>query len=113
MTPAPVQAAAAVDGVDVAAVAAAVLACPAVADLYAGPRGGPATYLPGRQIRGVRVTPYTLEIEIRARWGVPAAEVAAQIRHALRALAPARRVDIIIADLTDPPPAPAGPGPVG
>ncbi|WP_432994743.1 hypothetical protein [Dactylosporangium sp. CA-233914] len=103
MTTAPASPAAVVHGVDVAAVAAAVRACPAVVGLHAGPRGGPATYLPGRQVDGVRVTPQTLQIAIRARWGVPAAEVAAQIRHALRALAPGRRVDVVIADVTDPP----------
>nr|BFE59630.1 hypothetical protein GCM10020063_041560 [Dactylosporangium thailandense] len=98
-----------VHGVDVAAVAAAVAACPAVAGLVTGPRGGPATYLPGQQVDGVRIRPRRVEIAIRARWGVPAAEVAAQVRDALRTLAPDRRVDVVIADLTDPPPAVAGP----
>ncbi|GAA2331866.1 hypothetical protein [Dactylosporangium salmoneum] len=105
MTTAPTSPVAVVNGVDVSAVAAAVEACPAVAGLLVGPRGGPATYLPGQQVGGVRVRPHTVEIAIRARWGVPAAEVAEQIRHALRALAPGRRVDVVIADLTDPPPA--------
>ncbi|MGI5240157.1 hypothetical protein [Dactylosporangium sp. CA-139066] len=109
MTTAPAAPSAVVNGVDVVAVAAAVTACPAVAGLHAGPRGGPATYLPGQQVDGVRVGPHSVQIAIRARWGVPVGEVAAQIRHALRALAPDRRVDVVIADLTDPPPAPAGP----
>lgn len=112
MTTAPASPAV-VDGVDVAAVAAAVRACPAVAGLDAGPRGGPATYLPGRQVDGVRVTPHAVQVDVRARWGVPAAEVAAQIRHALRTLAPDRRVDVVIADLTDPPAAPARPARAG
>jgi hypothetical protein len=100
------RAAAVVDGVDVDAVADAVRACPAVADLHGGRPGGPATYLPGRQVDGVRVEPHALEVQVRARWGVPAVEVAAQIRLALRALVPARRVDVVIADLTDPAVAP-------
>ncbi|GAA2593454.1 hypothetical protein GCM10010399_25090 [Dactylosporangium fulvum] len=95
-------AAAIVDGVDVDAVAVAVRACPGVDDLYGSRPGGPATYLPGRRVYGVRVDPYVLEVQVRARWGVPAVEVAVQIRHALRVLAPARRIDVIIADLTDP-----------
>ncbi|MEV8517981.1 hypothetical protein [Dactylosporangium sp. NPDC051484] len=96
------QTAVVVDGVDIDAVAVTVRACPGVDDLYSGRPGGPATYLPGRQVYGVRVDPHMLEVQVRARWAVPAVEVAAQIRHALRALAPARRVDVIIADLTDP-----------
>ncbi|WP_433088775.1 hypothetical protein ACQP1P_21565 [Dactylosporangium sp. CA-052675] len=98
-----------VHGVDVAAVAAAVAACPAVAGLVTGRPGGPATYLPGQQVGGVRIRPHRLEVAVRARWGVPAAEVAAQVRQALRTLAADRRVDVVIADLTDPPPAVAGP----
>ncbi|GAA0706849.1 hypothetical protein Drose_16080 [Dactylosporangium roseum] len=95
-------AAAVVDGVDVDAVAVAVRACPGVDDLYRGRPGGPATCLPGRWVYGLRVDPHVLEVQVRARWGVPAVEVAVQIRHALRTLALARRVDVIIADLADP-----------
>lgn len=94
--------AAVVDGVDVDAVAGAVRACPGVDDLHGGQTGGPATYLPGRRVDGVRVEPHALEVQVRARWGVPAIDVAAQIRHALRPFAAGRRVDVVIADLTDP-----------
>lgn len=97
----PPSAVAVIDGVDVDVVAAAVRACPAVDDLHPGP-GGIATYLPGRRIDGVRVDPHTLAVAIRARWGVPATEVAAQIRHALAVAAAGRRVDVTIADLADP-----------
>ncbi|WP_433605392.1 hypothetical protein ACQP2P_27200 [Dactylosporangium sp. CA-139114] len=109
MTTASASPRAVVHGVDVAAVAAAVDTCPAVAGLVTGLLGGPATYLPGQRVGGVRIRPHRLEIAIRARWGVPAAEVAVQVRQALRTLAADRRVDVVIADLTDPPPAVAGP----
>ena len=46
-----------VDGVDLDAVAAAVRSCPAIDDLSSGPWGGVVSYLPGRQVAGVRVAP--------------------------------------------------------
>jgi len=91
-----------VDGVDLDAVATAVGGCGGVADLYFGPFGGVVSYLPGRQVRGVRVTPDHVVISVRARWGVPATELARQVRAALAALVGPRRVDIVVADLSEP-----------
>ena len=88
-----------VDGVDLDSVAAAVRGCPAVADLVAGPWGGVVTYLPGRQVPGLRVTGDRVLVSVRGRWDVPAAELAAQVRAAVSALARPRRVDIVLADL--------------
>jgi hypothetical protein len=90
-----------VDGVDLDAVATAVRGCGGVADLYFGPFGGVVSYLPGRQVRGVRVTSDHVVISVRARWGVPAAELARQVRAALAALVGPRRVDIIVADMSE------------
>jgi hypothetical protein len=89
------------DGVDLDAVAAAARNCAAVDDLCPGPWGGVVTYLPGRQVAGVRVASDHVVISVRARWGVPASELAGQVRAALTRLVGGRRVDLVVADLTD------------
>jgi hypothetical protein len=91
-----------VDGVDLDAVATAVGGCGGIADLYFGPFGGVVSYVPGRQVRGVRVTPDHVVISVRARWGVPATELARQVRAALAALVGPQRVDIVVADVSEP-----------
>jgi hypothetical protein len=92
----------AVSGVTEAdAIAAAAGRCPAVDGLCAGAWGGVVTYLPGRQVPGVRLAGDHLVISVRARWGVPAAEVAAQVRGAVAALAGPRRIDVVVADVAD------------
>lgn len=102
MTEAPIGAA--VDGVDLDAVAAAVRSCPGVDDLDDGPINARlATYLPGRKIDGLKITADTLTVQIRSMWGVPVTEVGAQIRLAVVHLVAGRRVDIIVADLTPAP----------
>jgi hypothetical protein len=108
----PQNAVAVIDGVDVDVVAAAVRACPGVDELYGGQPGGIATYLPGRRIDGVRVDRYAIEVQVRARWGAPALDIAAQIRGALAVIAAGRHVDVIIADVTDPAAPPECPGPL-
>jgi hypothetical protein len=89
------------DGVDLDAVAAAARSCAAVADLCSGPWGGVVTYLPGRQVRGVRVASDHVVISVRGRWGVPARELAGQVRAAVTRLVGGRRVDLVVADLTE------------
>lgn len=91
-----------VDGVDLDAVAAAVRGCEAVDDLCSGSWGGVVSYLPGRQVPGVRVASDHLLVSIRSQWDVPAAELARQIRAAVSALAWPRRIDIDIADIAEP-----------
>jgi hypothetical protein len=99
-----------VDGVDVDAVAAAARGCAAVDDLCSGAWGGVVSYLPGRQVAGVRVTRDHVVISVRARWGIPVSELAAQIRAAATSLVAPRRVDVVVADLAEPGNrAPAGP----
>jgi hypothetical protein len=92
-----------IDGVDVDAVATAVRGCPGVHDLHGGPPQLTATYLPGRRVEGVRIDPLALVVQVRARWGVRAAELSTQIRTALAPIAAGRRIDIIWADVTDRP----------
>jgi hypothetical protein len=93
-----------VDGVDADAVAAAVRGCPDVLDLHAGPPQLIATYLPGRRVDGVRIDPEAVTVQVRARWGTQVSDLSAQIRAALAPLAAGRRIDIIWADVADPPP---------
>jgi len=98
-----------VDGVDLDAVAIAVRACSAVADLYTGPTAeSVATYLPGRRISGLKLARDAVTIQVRSLWDVPAVRVAGQIRPAVRPYVGGRRIDVVIADLTPPP----GYGPV-
>ena len=72
-----------VDGVDLDAVAAAARSCPAIDDLSAGAWGGVVSYLPGRQVAGVRVASDHVVISVRGRWGVPVREMARQVRTAV------------------------------
>jgi hypothetical protein len=91
-----------VDGVDVDAVAAAVRGCFGVDDLCSGSWGGVVSYLPGRQVPGVRVVSDHVTVSVRSRWGIPAAELAREVRGALAPLTGARRIDVVIADVADP-----------
>jgi hypothetical protein len=97
-----------VDGVDLDAIAAAVRGCAAVDDLCPGNWGGVVSYLPGRQVAGVRVTSDHVVISIRGRWGFPVSEMAAQVRAALTGLVGPRRVDVVVADLAAADATPAG-----
>ena len=103
-----VPGAAVVDGVDVDAVAAAVAGCPGVAALDGGPFGEFATYLPGRKVTGVAVGDGRVTVQVRSRWGVPAPDLAAVITAVLAPLVGYRPVDVVIADIDDPPAPPLG-----
>lgn len=97
--------------VDPDAVAALVLGCPAVAGLSGGPFGTAATYLRGRRVAGVRISPDSVEVHVVARHGSTVAELAAQVRAALAGRVLGRTVDIVVEDLADPvdvPPAEVG-----
>ena len=96
------MAAGVVDGVDLDAVAAAARSCAAVDDLCSGAWGGVVSYLPGRQVAGVRVTRDYVVISVRARWGIPISDLAGQIRAAVTSLVAPRRVDVVVADLAEP-----------
>ncbi len=90
-----------VDGVNLDAVTAAVRGCAAVDDLCSGHWGDVVTYLPGRRVTGVRVASDHVVISVRGRWGVPVTELARQVRGALGALVGPRRIDIVLADLSE------------
>ena len=93
--------AAVIDGVDLDAVAAAARGCAAVDDLCSGSWGGVVSYLPGREVAGVRVTHDHVVISVRGRWGVPVIELAGQVRAAVTGLVGPRRVDVVVADLAE------------
>jgi hypothetical protein len=92
-----------IDGVDVDAVAAAVLRCAGVAGLDGGRFGEVASYLPGRKLEGIVVTGGRVKVQIRARWAVPVPELAALIKTILMPLTGHRPVDVAVADIDDPP----------
>lgn len=92
-----------VEGIDVDAVANAVLACPGVSDLTDGRFGDATSYLPGRRLAGVAVREDTVRISVRAKWGVLASDLLEQIRLALTPIVSNRRIEVVIAEIDDPP----------
>jgi hypothetical protein len=92
-----------IDGIDVDAVAAAVAGCAGVAALDGGPFGEVVSYLPGRKVVGVVSGNGRVTVQVRSRWGVPAADLAARITAVLAPLTGYRPVDVVIADITPPP----------
>ena len=105
--------AAVVDGVNVDAVAAAVLGCAGVAGLDSGRFGEVASYLPGRKVPGVVVSGGRVTVQIRSRWAVPVPDLAALLTVVLAPLTGSRPVDVVIADIDDPPGTPEHPTAVG
>lgn len=80
---------------------------PAVAGLSAGGPGGPVTFLPGRQVRGVRIGPDAVEIGVVGRYPATIAEIARQVRTAVARHVRHRVVHVHVADLA----LPGDPGP--
>lgn len=99
------------DGIDLDAVVAAARGCAGVDELVSGPENV-VSYLPGRQVPGVRTTSDHVVISLRGKWGVPAAQIARQVRAAVADLVTPRRVDLVLADVGDPSQEP-GPGKKG
>ena len=95
-----------IDGVNVDAVAAAVRDCADVSGLDGGQYGEVATYLPGRAVEGVVIGGGRVRVQVRSRWGVEAPLLAAQITTVLAPLTGRRPVDVVIADIDDPPSTP-------
>ncbi len=94
------------EATEVDAIAAAVRACVGVDDLDAGHPVEVATYLPGRRVAGVRLADGTVEVQVRALWGRPLPQIAADVQAAVAPLAGGRRVDVLIADIAGIPTAP-------
>jgi hypothetical protein len=82
------------------AVAAAVLACPAVAGLHPGTVGRRVvTYLPGRRLEGVHVDEDRITVSVVGLQGIPVSLLSDQVRTAVAPLAAGRAVDVHVADL--------------
>jgi hypothetical protein len=78
-------------------VAAAVLACPAVAGLV---DDTVATFLPGRRVGGVRVEDDVCLVSVALRLdGRPLPELADEVRRAAATAAGERRIDVLVADV--------------
>jgi len=95
-----------IDGIDAETIAAVVRRCEGVSALDGGPYGEVATYLPGRKVTGIVIGDGQVTVQVRAAWGVPAPELAALIAEAVSPLAGHRLIDVVIADIDDPPRAP-------
>ena len=95
--------AAVIDGVDVDAVAAAVRDCAGVSGLDGGQYREVATYLPGRAVEGVVIAAAGCGCRSGPGGGVEAPLLAAQITTVLAPLTGCRPVDVLIADIDDPP----------
>jgi hypothetical protein len=105
--------AAVVDGVNVDAVAAAVLGCAGVAGLDGGRFGEVASYLPGRKVPGVVVWGGGVWVTTRPGWGVPGPHGAPGFPVVRPPHTGSRPVDVVIADIDDPPGTPEHPTAVG
>lgn len=84
---------------DVDLLAAAVVACPAVARLHPGGTKFVATYLPGRRVVGVRVEEDRVLVSVVLSRGTPVRTLEKQVRGALAALVEGRDVDVHVADV--------------
>ncbi len=84
------------------AVVAAALSCPHVAGMSGGLAGEVATYLPGRQVAGVRLTEDEVEVHIVARWGPSLPEVADAVRDAVNPVAGGLRTSVYVEDIEVP-----------
>jgi hypothetical protein len=84
---------------DADAIAIAVSAASGVAALSGGRFGGVGTYLPGRRVTGVVIGDGDLEVHVVGRYGVPVAQIAADVRRAVEPYAGDRTVHVIIEDL--------------
>jgi uncharacterized alkaline shock family protein YloU len=83
---------------DVDAIAAATLACPAVAGLHEGGTRAVATYLPGRRVVGVRVEDHRVLVSVVLAFGSSVRSLEAQVRSALAPHVD-RPVDVHVADV--------------
>ncbi|MFI5730011.1 hypothetical protein ACIA49_07840 [Kribbella sp. NPDC051587] len=82
-------------------IAAAVQAVPGVAGLHGGAFGDVATYLPGSQLAGVRITGDRVQIHLTTLIGHPVHTVADAVRGAVRPLT-GQPVDVTIEDIALP-----------
>ena len=81
-------------------VAQAVLAVPGVAALHGGMFGEVGTYLPGRRVRGVRLTEDSTDVHVSVLLGYPVRQTADQIRRAVSQLV-AGPVHVVVEDVVE------------
>lgn len=86
-------------GADPDSIAAAVVACSAVAGLSGGVAGEVATYLPGRRVTGLRIDDTTVTVHVVGRFGPTMTEISNQVTRAVTPLAGGRMVGVVIEDL--------------
>ena len=85
-------------------IAAAVLDVPGVAGMHAGMFGEVATYLPGRRVAGVRITPDAVEVHVSVLVDVPIRDTASAIRQAVAPLT-ALPINVTVEDVVPTTPA--------
>ena len=88
-----------VGGETVEAIAAAVLASPAVARLHGGRFNTVASYLPGRRVVGVAVTPSEITVGVVGHYPNTVAQIAAQVRAAVATVVPGVAVTVAVEDI--------------
>jgi len=71
-----------------------------VADLWGGVTGEVATYLPGRRVPGVRITPDRVEVHVVIQGVRPLHDVAGAVRRAVQTVAGGRPVDVVVNDIS-------------
>jgi len=80
-------------------VAAAVLGCSAVARLNAGRFNAITSYLPGRRVVGVVVTPSAVTVGVVGRYPATVVEIAAQVRAAVSTILSDVAVNVAVEDI--------------
>lgn len=80
-------------------IAAAVRACPQVAGLHGGRFGEVATYLSGRQVAGVQITPSGVFVHLVARYPADITELDTVVRAALAPLIVDVALNVVVEDL--------------
>ena len=80
-------------------VAAVVLRCSAVARLHGGGYNAITSYLPGRRVVGVVVTPTAVTVGVVGRYPTTVAEIAAQARAAVSTVLPGVAVNVVVEDI--------------
>jgi hypothetical protein len=83
----------------VEATAAAVLRCPAVARLHSGRFNAITSYLPGRRVVGIALTPSEVTVGVVGRYPGTVAQIAAQVREAVAAVVPGVAVTVAVEDI--------------
>ena len=83
----------------VEAIAAAVLQCPAVARLHGGRFNTITSYLPGRRVAGIAVTPSGVTVGVVGRYPGTVAQIAAQVHEAAAAVVPGVPVTVAVEDI--------------